>query len=49
MNCIIVDDHELSRAAVEQLAGKFKFLNLIKSFANPKDAIEALYEKVISL
>ncbi|MBI2271154.1 MAG: response regulator transcription factor [Bacteroidetes bacterium] len=39
MNCIIIDDHELSRKALEHFIEKAGFLNLIHSFSNPISAL----------
>lgn len=39
MNCIIIDDDELSRRVVEEFIGRTDFLNLTHSFSNPVEAI----------
>jgi DNA-binding LytR/AlgR family response regulator len=40
MNCIIVDDDDLTRMEVEQLVKQTPFLNLIGKFSNAKEAFE---------
>jgi DNA-binding LytR/AlgR family response regulator len=42
MNCIVVDDDDLSRKLVEGCIEKTEFLNLQGSFANAKEAIRYL-------
>jgi len=39
MNCIIIDDDELSRRVVEEFIGRTDFLNLTHSFSNAVEAI----------
>ncbi|MCK4661225.1 MAG: response regulator transcription factor [Bacteroidales bacterium] len=39
MNCIIIDDDDLSRKIVEEFVKKTEFLNLISSFSNAVDAM----------
>src|SRR3954465_11874267 len=40
MNCIIVDDDDLTRIEVEQLVKQTPLLNLLGSYASPKEALE---------
>jgi DNA-binding LytR/AlgR family response regulator len=42
MNCIIIDDDELSRRVVEEFIGRTDFLNLTHSFTNAVEAINYL-------
>ena len=42
MNCILIDDDEMSRRVVEEYATKVEFLNLIHSFPNAVDALNYL-------
>ena len=39
MNCIIIDDDELSRRVVDEFIGRTDFLNLTRSFSNAVEAI----------
>ena len=40
MNCIIVDDDDLTRIEVEQLVKQTPFLNLLSSYASAKEALD---------
>lgn len=42
MNCIVIDDEELSRKLLEQFIGKNDSLVLLNSFSNPVDALSFL-------
>ncbi len=44
MNCIIIDDHELSIKSLEHFIEKTPFLNLTCSFSNPVDALSVVSE-----
>jgi len=44
MNCIIIDDDKLSRKVVEEFVGRTEGLNLINSYENAVDAINAFNE-----
>ena len=41
MNCIIVDDDNLSRKIIESFVQKTEFLNLVASFDNAIESIKA--------
>lgn len=41
MNCIIIDDDKLSRKVIEEFVQKTEFLNLINSYSNGMDAMNA--------
>ena len=49
MNCIIVDDEEMSRHALKQLVQRVDFLNLIKVYDDPIEAINTLKNEKIDL
>jgi DNA-binding LytR/AlgR family response regulator len=49
MNCIVVDDDDLSRKLVEGCIDRNEFLNLNASFSNAKDAIRYLKNNRIDL
>lgn len=42
MNCIIIDDDEMSRRVVEEFIGRTDFLNLVNSYTNAVEAINYL-------
>jgi DNA-binding LytR/AlgR family response regulator len=44
MNCIIIDDDEMSRRVVEEFVSRTDFLNLTNSFTNAVEAINYLKE-----
>ena len=47
MNCIIVDDEEISRRAIQHLVSHVEFLNLIGTCANATEALNVLsYNKI---
>ena len=39
MNCILIDDDEMSRRVIEEYASKVDFVNILNSFSNPVDAL----------
>jgi DNA-binding LytR/AlgR family response regulator len=49
MNCIIIDDHDLSEKAIEHFIKKVDFLNLTCSFSNPIDALSFLDKNKVDL
>lgn len=49
MNCIIVDDDELSRNIIEDLVKESEFLNLVKSCENAVEAFNLLRDEDIDL
>ena len=49
MNCIIIDDDELSRKIIEQFISKTDFLKLIQSFENPVPALSFMTNNDIDL
>lgn len=49
MNCIIIDDHELSRKSLEHFISKTNFLNLVYSFENPIDALAYVIKNKVDL
>lgn len=49
MDCIIVDDDEMSQKAMEHLVSQVPFLNLIGTYANPSEAIDALSKGKVDL
>lgn len=49
MNCIIVDDDEMSRSTVEHFVEQTEFLNLKAKCSSAAEAIEALRENSIDL
>jgi len=44
MNCIIIEDDELSRKIVEKYIAKVSYLNLLYSFSNPLEALQTVKE-----
>jgi DNA-binding LytR/AlgR family response regulator len=44
MNCIIIDDDKLSRKVIEEFVGRTEGLNLVNSYENAVDAINAFNE-----
>ncbi len=49
MNCIIVDDEEMSRAALSHLVQQVDFLNLLKVCSGPLEAMEVLKKEKVDL
>lgn len=49
MNCIIIDDHELSRKSLEHFVSKTGFLNLTNSFSNPVEALSFVSANKVDL
>jgi DNA-binding LytR/AlgR family response regulator len=49
MNCIIVDDDEMSRNAMEHLVEQVKFLRLVKICSNSVETLNTLNEEKIDL
>lgn len=49
MNCIIIDDHELSRLSLEHFVAKTGFLNLVQSFPSPIDALSFVSANKVDL
>jgi two-component system LytT family response regulator len=49
MNCIIIDDDEISRNAMEQMVGQVNFLHLKKICSSPVEALNILNEEKIDL
>jgi two-component system, LytTR family, response regulator len=49
MNCIIVDDEEMSRAALKHLAGQSPFLNLLGECGSSAEALAVLNEQKVDL
>src|SRR4051812_23500088 len=49
MNCIIVDDNKLARAAIKQLITQVDFLTLKEECDNPVDAFNYLKKEMIDL
>ena len=49
MNCIIVDDEEMSRNALKQLIGRVDFLNLVKVCEGPLEAITTLKNEKVDI
>lgn len=49
MNCIIVDDDQISRQTLEKLSEQISFLTIVRSFANPVEAINYLHHHTIDL
>ena len=49
MNCIIVDDEEMSRNALKQLIERVDFLNLIKICDGPIEAINTLKNEKVDI
>ncbi|HDP76043.1 MAG TPA: response regulator transcription factor [Bacteroidales bacterium] len=42
MNCMLVDDDEMSRRLIEDYASRVDFINLVRTFSNPIDALSFL-------
>lgn len=42
MNCILVDDDEMSRRLIEDYTSRVDFINLVRSFSNPIEALSFL-------
>ncbi|HEX8334501.1 MAG TPA: LytTR family DNA-binding domain-containing protein [Segetibacter sp.] len=49
INCIAIDDEPLALRIIEEYATKIPFLQLLKTFTNPDEAIEFLNENDINL
>jgi two-component system response regulator LytT len=49
MNCIIIDDHKLSRDILEKHLSKFEEVELVAQFENPSEAISFLKKNTIDL
>ncbi len=49
MNCLIVDDEEMSRALIKKFVGQTKFLNLKGECSSAFDALEVLKKEDIDL
>jgi two-component system, LytTR family, response regulator len=49
MNCIIVDDDEMSRAALKHLISQIPYLELIGVYQDTAEALSALNEKKVDL
>lgn len=49
MNCIIIDDQELSRKSLEHFIDKTGFLKLIHSFSNPLSALSFVSDNKVDL
>lgn len=49
MNCIIVDDEEMSRNAMEHLVSRVKPLNLVKVFSGSMEALNYLHNETVDL
>lgn len=49
MNCIIIDDEELSRKSLEMFIAKTDFLSLMESFNDPIDAVKYLSDNKVDL
>lgn len=49
MNCIIVDDEQMSRDAIEHCIRQTDFLNLVKSCSSPIEALKVLQKENIDL
>tara|TARA_R110002074_G_scaffold146084_1_gene295420 strand:+ start:7715 stop:8428 length:714 start_codon:yes stop_codon:yes gene_type:complete len=49
MDCIIVDDEQLARTIVQQLANNNKEVNILESFSNAMDAIKFLNQNEVDL
>ncbi len=49
MDCIIVDDDEMSQKAMKHLVSQVPFLNLVGTYSNPSEAIDALNKGKIDL
>ncbi len=49
MRCIIVDDEPLARNLLEQYIQKLPYLELVKSFSNPLEALDFLHANTIDL
>jgi DNA-binding LytR/AlgR family response regulator len=49
MNCIIIDDHKLSRDILEKHLSKFEEVELVAQFENPSEALSFLKKNTIDL
>lgn len=49
MDCIIVDDDEMSQKAMKQLVSQVPFLNLVGTYSNASEAIDALNKSKVDL
>jgi len=49
INCLIVDDNELDRLALETYLEAYSFIKLQGSFENPLDCLEIIHKKNIQL
>lgn len=49
MNCIIIDDHKLSRDILEKHISKFEELDLIAQFENPTEALSFIKKTSVDL
>jgi two-component system LytT family response regulator len=49
MKCILVDDDEMSRNAMEKLVEQVSFLTLVKICSNPVEALDVLNNEAIDL
>ena len=49
MNCIIVDDNKMARAATKQLVRQVDFLNLVQECASPIEAFNYLKKETVDL
>ena len=49
MNCIIVDDNKMARAATKQLIAQVDFLNLVQECSSPIDAFNYLKKEKVDL
>ncbi|RYU96470.1 LytR/AlgR family response regulator transcription factor [Emticicia agri] len=49
MRCIIVEDEPLARNLLEQYIQKLPYLELVKSFANPLEALDFLHTNTVDI
>lgn len=49
MNCLILDDDEVSRTAMQHLVEQVQYLKLVKTCSSPVEALNALNEEKIDL
>lgn len=49
MNCIIVDDNKMARAATKQLVAQVDFLNLVQECSSPVEAFNYLKKETVDL
>src|SRR6478736_3659274 len=49
MNCIVIDDDDISNDIMQRLVEQIKFLNLIKVCSHPAEAFNVLNEEKIDL